>query len=172
MKPMLPILLVCITLAAIVATAEAGNGNNLKSHATTVAFFQKHKWLMAPNKENCTKVPWVQSCKIARKVYKRELKHVIRIKHAMWMDYHYNWRSWLPANWVGVATCETHMDFSFANSSFVSAFGISRSIYDSDAAYMGAPPWNDAHPPTPRQQYLAALGHYAQYGDGWGCPGP
>jgi hypothetical protein len=90
--------------------------------------------------------------------------------------YHYDWRSWLPRNWYLVGSCETGYggppNWHHANGSYVSAFGISRRIYDSDAAYMGAPPWSDRHPPTPRQQYLAALGHYKRFGDGWGCPGP
>jgi hypothetical protein len=87
------------------------------------------------------------------------------------------WWIWLPANWRRLGACETGYgrepgNFRHANGSFVSAFGISRSIYDSDAAYFGAPPWNDSDPPTPREQYDAARGHYARFGDGWSCPGP
>ena len=84
----------------------------------------------------------------------------------------WDWQAWLPANWQAVARCETHYNWRHANGRFVSAFGISRREYDADAAYMGAPPWNDARPPTPWQQYQAALGHYRRFGDGWGCPGP
>lgn len=109
-------------------------------------------------------VEWRDKAAAARKALKK------------WVDYQYDWRSWLPRNWYLVGSCETGYggapNFNHANSSFVSAFGISRSIYDRDAAYAGGPPWNDASPPTPRQQYEAALAHYAQFGDGWGCPGP
>lgn len=94
-----------------------------------------------------------------------------------WVEYHYAWEEWLPANWQALGACETGYgrrpgNFHHANSGFVSAFGISRSIYDRDAAYYGGPPWDDRNHPTPRQQYLAALGHYAMFGDGWTCPGP
>lgn len=82
------------------------------------------------------------------------------------------WWIWLPSNWSAVARCETHFNFRHANGRFVSAFGISRREYDADAAYFGAPPWNDRRPPTPREQYDAARGHYARFGDGWTCPGP
>jgi hypothetical protein len=96
---------------------------------------------------------------------------------AKWVAYHYHWWEWLPANWQALGACETGYgkrpgNFRHANSGFVSAFGISRSIYSRDADYHGVPHWNDANPPTPRQQYLAALGHYAMFGDGWTCPGP
>lgn len=101
----------------------------------------------------------------------RERARAARARLAEWRK-EYAWWEWLPSNWVAVARCETHINWSHSNSSFVSAFGIRRSLYDSDAAYMGAPPWDDADPPTPREQYMAALGHYRQYGDGWGCPGP
>ncbi len=83
----------------------------------------------------------------------------------------------MPANWQALGACETGYgrrpgNFNHANSSYVSAFGISRREYDADAAYFGTPPWNDRHPPTPRQQLAAARGHLARFGDGWGCPGP
>lgn len=100
-----------------------------------------------------------------------------RVKAQKWVRFNYAWWEWLPANWQRLGACETGYgrrpgNWSHANSRFVSAFGISRSIYDRDAAHMGAPPWNDRNPPTPRQQYLAALGHYDLWGDGWSCPGP
>lgn len=91
-----------------------------------------------------------------------------------WIDYHYNWRSWLPHNWYLVGSCETGYggdpNWEHSNSSFTSAFGISWREYNANAAYMGAPPWHVRH--TPRDQYMAALGHYARFGDGWTCPGP
>lgn len=91
-----------------------------------------------------------------------------------WIAYQYNWRSWLPRNWYLVGSCESGYggdpNWEHSNSRFTSAFGISWREYNADAAYMGAPPWNVRH--TPRDQYKAALGHYARFGDGWGCPGP
>jgi len=82
----------------------------------------------------------------------------------------YAWWLWLPVNWRALSTCETHLDFEHANSTHLSAFGITIAEYDADAAYMGAPPWHVRH--TPRDQYLAARGHLARFGDGWTCPGP
>lgn len=88
----------------------------------------------------------------------------------------YDWRSWLPGNWYAVGSCETGYggppNWSHGNSSFVSAFGISVREYDADAAHMGARPWSYDNPPPPRHQYLAALGHYDRFGDGWSCAGP
>lgn len=91
-------------------------------------------------------------------------------KWQRWRWYHYAWRDWLPANWVALARCETSLNFEHSNSSFTSAFGISWAVYNSNARYMGAPPWHVRH--TPRDQYKAALGHLARFGDGWTCPGP
>jgi len=94
--------------------------------------------------------------------------------YTKWHAYHYDWRTWLPSNWRQLGTCETGYggdpDFEFSNSRYTSAFGISWREYNADAAYMGAPPWHVRH--TPRDQYLAALGHYKRFGDGWSCPGP
>jgi hypothetical protein len=94
--------------------------------------------------------------------------------YAKWYAYNYDWRSWLPDNWRRLGTCETGYggdpNFEHSNSRFTSAFGISWAEYNADAAYMGAPPWHVRH--TPRDQYMAALGHYKRFGDGWTCPGP
>ena len=121
---------------------------------------------------------WYHQCKVVRR---RATEWRDRAGHARealgdWIDYHYNWRKWLPGNWYVVGRCETGYggapNWNHSNSSFVSAFGISRSIYDYDARLAGTPPWNDAHPPTPREQLLTAQAHYNRFGDGWGCPGP
>lgn len=96
-------------------------------------------------------------------------------------SWQYKWEVWLPDNWQRVGACETGDgkrpgNWHHHNSSYVSAFGIQRGSrpgqYDHDARLVGMPPWNDARPPTPWQQYRTALSHYHQYGDGWGCPGP
>jgi len=97
-----------------------------------------------------------------------------RLELRTWLRYQYDWRSWLPRNWYLVGSCESGYggdpNWEHTNSRFTSAFGISWREYDADAAYMGAPPWHVRH--TPRDQYKAALGHYARFGDGWDCPGP
>lgn len=172
MKAMLLILLVVLTLG-LVETAGAVNeklSRELNHSTHVVKFFETHRWLRAPDQPNCKAIPWTRSCKIARRIYQRETNKLARIKQAIYEDYHYNWQSWLPYNWQMVARCETHFNWEHSNSRFVSAFGISWREYNADAAYMGAPPWNVRH--TPRDQYKAALGHYARFGDGWTCPGP
>jgi hypothetical protein len=106
-----------------------------------------------------------------------------RFVAAAWKEYHFAWRKWLPATWYVVGRCETGYggspNFAHQNGSFVSAFGISRREYDRDAAYMGAPGWPTYAAqqagvplPTPREQLLAAIGHYRRFGDGWSCAGP
>lgn len=105
-------------------------------------------------------------------------------EHAQaWRTFHFGWREWLPRTWYVVGSCETGYggdpNFGHQNSRFVSAFGISRVVYDGNAALMGAPPWPTYRQqqagvplPTPREQLLAAVGHYRRFGDGWTCPGP
>lgn len=98
-----------------------------------------------------------------------------RTKYRKWFRYNYAWWDWLPSNWQALGACETGYgqrpgNFEHNNAKFVSAFGISWAEYNSDAAYFGSPPWHVRH--TPRDQYNAALGHYARFGDGWSCPGP
>jgi hypothetical protein len=103
----------------------------------------------------------------------RERAQAARAEARRWL---YDWRSWLPRNWYLVGSCETGYggppNWSHGNSSYVSAFGISVREYNADARHMGARPWSYSSPPPPRHQYLAALGHYARFGDGWGCSGP
>jgi hypothetical protein len=86
----------------------------------------------------------------------------------------WNWKSWLPANWRALAVCETGLNWRHYNGGYRSAFGISTREYDRDASYKGVRPWfvKGKPPPTPWEQYQAALGHYERFGDGWGCPGP
>jgi hypothetical protein len=86
----------------------------------------------------------------------------------------------LPPNWLAVAICESgHNPPNFAHDSgtYVSAFGIFRPGYADDAHRIGNLSWDETlrargEPPTPREQYEAALSHYREHGDGWGCPGP
>lgn len=113
----------------------------------------------------------------------RDRATIERLVAEGWRDFHFDWSEWLPRTWYVVGRCETGYGgaprFTHQNGSFVSAFGISRREYNRDAAHMGAPPWPsyaeqaDGVPlPTPREQLLAAIGHYRRFGDGWTCPGP
>lgn len=170
------VLLILTAVASVLAIAgQAGAtdkqvSNSLRHSTNVVEFFQNHRWLRAPSQPNCQAVPWTRSCKIARRLFIKHKANVVKLEKIIEYDYQYNWQSWLPGNWQGVARCETHFNWEHNNSSFVSAFGISWREYNADAAYMGAPPWHVRH--TPRDQYKAALGHYARFGDGWSCPGP
>lgn len=119
---------------------------------------------------------WYRDCEVIRRraVEWRDRAALAAEALVEWTDYHYDWRSWLPRNWYLVGRCETGYggdpNWEHTNSSFTSAFGISWREYNADAAHMGAPPWHVRH--TPRDQYMAALGHYDRFGDGWTCPGP
>ena len=123
---------------------------------------------------HATRSPVVRgkACRWARyasEVWRARARRAAR-RLAAWIEYQYAWEKWLPSNWRALAICETGLNFEHTNGSHTSAFGISWAEYDADAAYNGAPPWHVRH--TPRDQYLAALGHYARFGDGWTCPGP
>lgn len=157
------VIVLILVLASLVLTGTAsGNDHNIRHSYDVLRFFDNHSWLKAPNQKKCKDVPWQRSCTIARRL--------VRVHEQKVYEYNYDWEKWLPYNWQGVARCETHFNWEHSNSVFVSAFGISWREYNADAAYMGAPPWHVRH--TPRDQYLAALGHYARFGDGWTCPGP
>ncbi len=162
MRRILLILTVVLLCVPAGQARESSTQSQLRHSTNVLRFFNNHSWLLAPNKKKCREVPWQKSCTIARRIYKQ--------KQAWLNHYHYNWESWLPSNWKGVARCETHFNWEHNNSRFVSAFGISWREYNADAAHMGAPAWHIRH--TPRDQYMAALGHYNRFGDGWTCPGP
>lgn len=115
---------------------------------------------------------WYHDCRVLDR-RAAEWRDKARAAHKEYV-YQYAWWEWLPANWYRVGSCESghggDPNWEHTNRQFTSAFGISWAEYNADAAYMGAPPWHVRH--TPRDQYLAALGHYKRFGDGWGCPGP
>jgi hypothetical protein len=120
---------------------------------------------------------WYQDCVALRRraTEWRDRAGKAREAAVEWVAYHYDWRSWLPENWQRLGACESGYgrrpgNWEHSNSRFTSAFGISWAEYNADAAHMGAPPWHVRH--TPRDQYMAALGHYDRFGDGWSCPGP
>ena len=110
----------------------------------------------------------------------RYLSKVLRAKaHAAhkafirWQEYHYAWRSWLPAKWQRIAICETGMNWRHSNSSYEGAFGFAKSSWDSfkyHADRKAGPYPEDAWQATPRQQYEVALAIWRRYGlSGWGC---
>jgi hypothetical protein len=120
--------------------------------------------------------PGEASCPRYLAKVRRSKAHAARMAYERW-SHEYEWQKWLPANWQALGACETGYgqrpgNWNHHNYRFVSAFGISRVEYDNDAAYFHAAPWSDSNPPTPRDQYAAARGHLARFGDGWGCPGP
>lgn len=101
-------------------------------------------------------------------------------KHACLAELHerarqWNWQAFLPDKWRRVGVCETGLNWFHANSSYVSAFGISVREYDNDARYMGVRPWyvRGQGVPSPWEQWRAAVGHYTRFGgfSGWGCRG-
>lgn len=119
---------------------------------------------------------WVD-CKTAKRRL-HDWQQKLRRSKVQLHRWHYAWWEWMPVGWQRLGACETGYgrrpgNFRHANGRFVSFAGISRRAYDGDAAYMGVPPWNDANPPTPHQQLLAAIGHTRLYGglSGWGCRG-
>ncbi len=111
---------------------------------------------------------WRTKARAARRAYER------------WYAWNYDWRSWLPANWLAVAICESGHNppnWKHDSGTYVSAFGIYRPGYRDDAHRIGKLSWDETlrrlkRYPTPRAQYQAALSHYRTHGDGWGCPGP
>lgn len=74
---------------------------------------------------------------------------------------------WLPRIWWSIGMCETGLDWHFANSSYVTAFGIYRPAWAS---------FRSSHEPavpeqaTPQQQLAVARAIWRRYGfSGWGC---
>lgn len=67
----------------------------LKKSTSVLAFFENHKWLMAPRKENCSQVPWRKQCTIARKLVTHHSKQVIVLKKQLWttLPYTNDWRT-------------------------------------------------------------------------------
>jgi hypothetical protein len=155
--------------------------SSCRSARLAVAFYRDHRvaWLkmrgaatLPPRgrrPRNCADARYLATVARSRSFTARQATET-------WL-YEFAWWTWLPANWQALGACETGSgvrpgNWRHSNARFVSAFGISRVEYDRDAAVFGGPPWSDAHPPTPHDQYDAARGHLARFGDGWGCPGP
>lgn len=96
-----------------------------------------------------------------------------------WRAYHWDWRSWLPAHWFRVGSCETGYggdpNWRHANSSYQGAFGFATSSWDGfvgSADPKAGPYPAEAWQATPRQQYEVALAIFRRFGmSGWGCKG-
>ena len=191
-----------MTIAVVIAVGVSGSGSGVGVSAVTssapamsdlvrrapekcasarraVAHYRALTWerQSARDGDRATRTPLARgrSCHWARYAARewQARARSARVALERWR-YLYDWRSWLPANWYRLGSCETGYggapNWEHSNDRFTSAFGISWAEYDADAAHMGAPPWRVRH--TPRDQYLAALGHLDRFGDGWGCPGP
>lgn len=98
-----------------------------------------------------------------------------REKLVEWRAYQYDWASWLPPGWRGVARCETQTNWRHRNSEYEGAFGFAVGSWDSfvrSADPKAGPYPASAADATPRQQYEVALAIYRLYGlSGWGCRG-
>lgn len=96
----------------------------------------------------------------------------------------YKWEVWLPDKWARIGACETGYgkrpgNWAWDSGTYVSAFGIYRQGYRSDARAARMPDWPTrgrdgrytSRIPTPWQQFMTALAHYRLHGgfSGWGC---
>lgn len=111
----------------------------------------------------------------------RYLAHVLQRKayaarkaYTRWVDYHWNWQSWLPDKWARIGACETGYgrrpgQWTWNSGTYQGAFGFYTGTWDQYKP-RGAP--SEAYQATPRQQYQCALNVYAAHGYGaWGCGG-
>lgn len=66
--------LVLPDVAALTAKAMKADRKLLpqqqRKSASVLAFYENHRWLLAPNKEKCWEVPWQRSCTVARASYR------------------------------------------------------------------------------------------------------
>lgn len=70
---------------------------------------------------------------------------------------------WLPRIWYAIGMCETHLDWNFSNSSYVSAFGIYRPAWTQFSTLI-------PERATPKQQLAVAQAIFRRYGlSAWGC---
>lgn len=139
--------------------------------------YRRHReamWLPGP-------VPrvWYRDCDVVRRraAEWRDRANVARIELTKWRVHHYAWQDWLPGGWVGIARCETQLNWQHRNSSYEGAFGFAVSTWDGYvgealARYGDGPYPASAADATPRQQYNVALIVYGHFGlSGWGCRG-
>lgn len=105
----------------------------------------------------------------------RDRAAVARAKLVAWRTDQEAWQRWLPRGWVGIARCETGINWRHNSGSYQGAFGFAVSSWDNfvpraDPAYGPYP--SEAYLATPRQQFEVALAIYRRYGlSGWGCRG-
>lgn len=130
-------------------------------------------------------LPCPQIIRLAR-VWKAKAR-AWRLRYERWFEFHWDWRSWMPAKHQRVAACETgHQGgtgpggsrWDWDSGTYVSAFGIYRPAYNDDAHRVGNLGWDETirklgRYPTPREQMQAVDSHRAAYGgwSGWGCRG-
>ena len=113
------------------------------------------------------------SCGFVRKAVEVWQARAVAARRAFnrWIEYHWDWQSWLPGAWYQIGSCETGYggdpNWRHNSGTFQGAFGFHRGVWDEYRPF-GYP--TDAHFATPRQQYDVALILYAKYGfSPWGC---
>lgn len=141
-----------------------------------------NKWRAKAEKPRQTEWARAANCDGTRYLARvaRSKARAAKKAYKAWRAYHWDWRAWLPANWLAVGICESGHNppnWNHDSGTYVSAFGIYRPGYRDDAHRIGNLSWDETKAklgrvPTPREQYEAALSHYRTHGDGWGCPGP
>jgi hypothetical protein len=174
MTPYLLITVVSLLAALLVATRADGAGPSLKTRTAEKIVATWNCQDKIPQKRTWAYSPWKPHSQAFRRwqlnLWTLRLKkcRAVLARRA----YEWNWQAWLPAHAARLAVCETSMDWHFVGSStdghFVSAFAISVNVYNRDAARMGVRGWWDTpYPPSPWEQWQAAIGHYRLFGDGW-----
>ncbi len=79
----------------------------------------------------------------------------------------YRWDVWLPAKWVRIARCETHVTWTWNSGTYQGAFGFHRDSWD---RFRRPQDPHEAYQATPWAQYQVALRIWRRYGlSGWGC---
>ena len=81
-------ILLTLTVVAVIAPAgQAGESSTqyrLKHSTDVLRFFDNHRWLIAPNKNKCSAVPWARSCRIARDLVAEHSTRRTKLKREMW----------------------------------------------------------------------------------------
>ncbi len=154
-----------------------------RSAANAIRFYsaRTHSWQAKRYGGLADRIRW-PNCRRAVAAAKEWRARAVSARESFlrWYRYHFDWRDWLPSNWLSVAICESGKNppnWQHDSVTYVSAFGIFRPGYADDAHRIGALSWDETldrlrRYPTPREQYEAALSHYRANGDGWGCAGP
>lgn len=77
------LMLVAVGLLLLIGAGSAAGttqAQQLKHSTDVLRFFDNHSWLVAPNKDKCTEVPWQKSCRIGRLLVKQHTAQQKKIK--------------------------------------------------------------------------------------------